>query len=97
VGSALYLAAFQQPGASNFVIAPADFALPDDRMLAHLTGANLGYYFGSGGRRGAERSADWRIDMDGLAAGLDRWLAETASPHQGRTERHDDEQPFEPR
>lgn len=76
VGSAMYLAAFQEPEASNFVVAPRDFALPDDRMLAHLTGAEVGYYFGSGERKGAERSAGWHVDLDGLSAALDRWLAQ---------------------
>jgi capsular polysaccharide biosynthesis protein len=82
VGSAMYLAAFQSRGASNFLLAPADFALPDDRMLAHLNGSDLAYYFGAGERSGPSRSADWKLDVDGLAAALDRWL-KVGRPSQG--------------
>lgn len=89
VGSGMYLAAFQAPGASNFVVAPRDFALPDDRMLAHLTGADVAYYFGSGERAGVERSASWGVDLDGLAAALDRWMAKPTSPSaERRDDRH---------
>lgn len=46
VGSQMYLAAFQPQGARTLVLAPANFFLPDDAIIAEAMGHDLSVAFG---------------------------------------------------
>ena len=47
VGSQMYLAAFQSPGAHNLIVGPRNFSLKDDVLIHQTTGAKLEVVLGS--------------------------------------------------
>lgn len=47
VGSQMYLAAFQSPGAHNLILGPRNFYLKDDALIHQTTGAKLEVILGS--------------------------------------------------
>jgi hypothetical protein len=70
VGSQMYLACFQPAGGKNIVIAPRNFFLRDDALIAAARQHRLRVVFGSlADFRGAERS--WSVDVERVRAVLD--------------------------
>ncbi|WP_186759430.1 DUF563 domain-containing protein [Arthrobacter alpinus] len=64
VGSQMYLACFQQSGASNIVIAPRNFFLKDDILISSAKGNSLEVIFGSKvDFRHPKNEMDWSVDI----------------------------------
>lgn len=73
VGSQMYLAAFQPEGAQTLVLAPSNFFLADDALIAQGMGHSLTVAFG-GQSAYREPQGPWSIDLAAarsLIAGLD--------------------------
>lgn len=71
VGSQMYLAAFQQPGASTLVLAPPNFYLKDDVLLASVGRRQLDVLFGSQiNLSKPKQSRGWSIDADRVRAAV---------------------------
>ncbi len=73
VGSQMYLAAFQRPGAHNLIMAPSNFLLADDHLIAEAMGHRLSVAFG-GVSEYRMPQGPWSIDpdaVDALIASLD--------------------------
>lgn len=69
VGSQLYLAAFQWDGAQNLIMAPSNFYLSDDALIASLYDSELYLAFGSAVPFvEAKRSRSWSIDPCAVSA-----------------------------
>jgi capsular polysaccharide biosynthesis protein len=68
VGSNMYLAAFQKRGGRNIVLAPCDFYLKDDAMIAGLRNSNLTVVLGS--PTDGTREQNWTIDASLVSKAL---------------------------
>ncbi|WP_175786809.1 glycosyltransferase family 61 protein [Burkholderia anthina] len=64
VGSQMYLAAFQQKNTGLFVVAPRNFYLRDDSLVASVNNARLRVCFGSSiDFKRAKEERDWCVDV----------------------------------
>ncbi len=73
VGSQMYLSVFQRPGAHTLVLAPANFFLADDHLIARAMGHDLSVAFG-GDSAYRIPQGPWSIDpaaVDALLATLE--------------------------
>ncbi|PRE86563.1 glycosyltransferase family 61 protein [Burkholderia multivorans] len=67
VGSQMYLAAFQQKGSGCFVVAPRNFYLRDDSLIASANNARLRVCFGSSiNFKKPKEERGWCVDVDKL-------------------------------
>lgn len=72
VGSQMYLAQFQRPGAANIVMAPNNFFLPDDAMLSQFLGHRLCAVFGGPiDFPKVSEGAEWTCDLDLVRRAID--------------------------
>ena len=69
VGSQMYLAAFQKRGGRNIILAPENFFLPDDVLIAHAKDHDLSVFFGSLIDR--YHVEGWDIDLSELRSFLE--------------------------
>jgi len=67
VGSQMYLAVFQRPGAHNLVLAPSNFYLADDHLIARAMGHDLSVAFG-GISEYRLPQGPWSINPDAVTA-----------------------------
>lgn len=71
VGSQMYLAAFQPTGARNLVLAPRNFYLKDDLLLAHCRGHSLQVVFGGAVDHALPKEQRrWRCELSGALSRL---------------------------
>jgi capsular polysaccharide biosynthesis protein len=85
VGSQMYLAAFQPPGATTLVLAPSNFFLPDDDLIARAMDHQLAVAFG-GPSAYRMPQGPWSIDPDAataLIATLEDHTAKRPRPSPG--------------
>lgn len=67
VGSQMYLSAFQRPGAHNLVLAPSNFYLPDDHLIAELMGHSLSVALGDASEYRVPQGP-WSINPNAVGA-----------------------------
>jgi hypothetical protein len=75
VGSQMYLAAFQRPAARTLVMAPSNFYLKDDVLIASAMGHDLDVVIGGDiDLSTRKRSWAWSVDTRDVVVALDRAL-----------------------
>ncbi len=71
VGSQMYLAAFQRPGAHNVVIAPRNFYLKDDVLISRANDSKLEVVLGTPIDLAADKfERTWHVAIESVAAAL---------------------------
>ncbi|SEK43017.1 Protein of unknown function [Pseudoxanthomonas sp. GM95] len=81
VGSQMYLAGFQQPGSSVLVLAPRNFYLKDDLLLAAVRFHHLDVCFGSPlDFRKDKANRRWSVDLVEVEARLDELIVSREMP-----------------
>lgn len=68
VGSQMYLSAFRPPGSKTFVVAPSNFYLKDDAMIADLMDHELTVFFGTPLDTRSNKKSDhlWSVDEEAM-------------------------------
>lgn len=73
VGSQMYLAAFQRPGAKNIVLAPRNFFLKDDVLISRATGSDLEVVLGSKvDFRKPKPERSWHVNLPSIEQAMRR-------------------------